>query len=256
MRTSLDGGAEPSGGRPPRRGAARGARTAAALLTGALLLGGAAACNRTTAAQGGGSPTPGHSMQAVDDASGTATATGSPSSGPRHHHRHPSAPPPSGSPTGSATGTGTGTGPGAGYGQGGGLDATAQRLAPYLERHFGTSYASVLVDDPHDQLVVYRLPNPKLDAAALALAGRTRLAFVVARYSYLRQAQVLARIAHDLGYWRGHGIVINSRGTTNGVHCAVIVTTNSGSAQQQLAFDTRYGKGVVKVVEGESIVYK
>lgn len=247
MRNSLDGGTEPSGGRPLPSGAARGARTAAALLTAALLLGGAAACTRSTGAQGGGSPTPGHSMQAVDDASGTATAPGSPSPGPRHHHRRPTGPPPSSS---------GGPGAGSGYGQGGGLDATAQRLAPYLERHFGTTYASVLVDDPHNQLVVYRLPNPRLDAAARALAGRTRLAFVAARYSFLRQNQVLARIAHDLGYWRGHGVVINSRGTTNGVHCAVIVTTNAGSAQQQQAFDARYGKGVVKVVEGDAIVYK
>ena len=255
MRTSLDGGAGPSGGRQSPGGTVRGARTTAALLTATLLLGGAAACTRSTGAQGGGSPTPGHSMQAVDDASGSATATGSPSPGTKHHHRHPSGPP-SSSGGGGAGGAGGGQGYGQGTGQGTGLDATAQRLAPYLERHFGASYASVLVDDPHDQLVVYRLPNPQLDAAARALAGRTRLAFVVARYSFLRQNQVLARIAHDLAYWRGHGVVINSRGTTNGVHCAVIVTTNTGSAQQQRAFDARYGQGVVKVVEGDAIVYK
>ncbi|MBC3841610.1 hypothetical protein GXW82_19100 [Streptacidiphilus sp. 4-A2] len=114
----------------------------------------------------------------------------------------------------------------------------------------------MLVDDPHNQLVIYRLPNPKLDAAACALAGRTRLAFVTAHYSVQRQQQVLARIGRDLGYWRSHGIVINSRGTTNGVLCAVIVTTDAAGLQQQRAFDARYGAGVVKVVEGSAIVAK
>ena len=247
MRDRLDGRPEP-GGRPLPGGAARAGRTAAALLAGALLLAGAAGCTRG-GAQAGGTPVPGHSMQAVADASRSPSPAGRPSAGPSatagHRHRHPSAPPSS-----------SGGGPGSPYGQGGGLDATAQRLTPYLERHFGTAYASVLVDDPHNQLVVYRLPDPKLDAAALALAGRTRLAFVTARFSFLRQLQVLARIAHDLGYWRSHGIVINSRGTTNGVHCAVIVTTSTGGTQQQRAFDARYGAGVVKVVEGDAIVYK
>ncbi len=45
-------------------------------------------------------------------------------------------------------------------------------------------------------------------------------------------------------------------GGTNGVHCAVIVTTNSGSAAQQLAFDGRYGAGLVEVSQGGAVLTK
>ena len=246
MRTSLDGGRALSGGRP-RSGAGlpRRAGTAAALLAAALLLTGVVGCGKHDGGAASGSAAPGQSAQTVArttraaSASALPSATGTP--GHRHQHRRPAGPPQGG---------------GSPYGQGGSLDATAQQLAPYLERHFGTAFAAVLVDDPHDQLVVYRLPDPRLDSAARALAGPTRLAFVTARYSFLRQTQLLARIGRDLGYWRSHGIVINSRGTTNGVHCAVIVTTGTGGAQQQRAFDRRYGTGLVKVVEGDLIVYK
>ncbi|QMU76435.1 hypothetical protein GXW83_12475 [Streptacidiphilus sp. PB12-B1b] len=230
----------------------RGGRLlAGAALTAALTLAGAAACARHTGGTGG--------TALVSARSGTPAAVASarpgtgPGPGPSHSAGH-----------GRSGGHGRRSGhrPGAGSSPaqtpvaGAGLDATAQRLAPYLQRNFGTAYASILVDDPHGQLVVFRLPDPRLDAAARRLAGPTRLAFVTARYSYARQHQLLARITQDLGYWRGHGVVVNSRGTTNGVHCAVIVTTDTGSAAQQRAFDARYGAGVVKVVEGGAIVSK
>jgi hypothetical protein len=272
MRTSLDGGRAPSSGRPrPGTGGVPRSRAAAALLATALLLATGAGCASQTGAVGGGQAA-GRGTQPVVTASGRASdlTSSSPSSssadsGPGPRHRHPSGPPPGGGPGGPGNpggpgGSGSGSGPSFGQGggsvQGGGLDATAQRLAPYLQRHFGAAYAAVLIDDPHDQLVIYRLPDPRLDAVARAMAGRTRVAFVTARYSFQRQLQVLARIAHDLGYWRGRGVVINSRGTTNGVHCAVIVATSTGGPQQQRAFDARYGAGVVKVVEGDAIVSK
>ena len=256
MRSTVDGGRAAK----PRAGAV--------LLTAALLLAAGTGC----AARGGGAgagpraadpgarplaaasgPASGSALAAAAPVAGSpspsAERTGAgPAAGSRRPRRHPSGPPaPGGSGGSAATGT---------QGRGEGLDATAQRLAPYLQRRFGAEFAAVLVDDPHGQLVVYRLPDPRLDAAARALAGRTRLAFVAARYSFLQQDLVLARITRDLPYWRGRGIVVNSRGTTNGVHCAVIVTTGTGSAQQQRAFDARYGAGVVKVVEGGAIVYK
>ena len=221
-------------------------RPAATALAGLALLLATTACSNSgattaapapsgavTAVTGGGSGTASGRPVPVDASSSAAPHTGT-SAGPGS--TSPSVPP---QPVGQVS-----------------LDSTAQRLAPYLEAHFASYFASVLVDDPHGQLVVFRLPDPHLDATVCAMAGRTRVVFVNAHYSYLRQHQLLARIGADRGYWRKHGIVINSMGATNGVHCAVIVTTNTGSAAQQRAFDGRYGVGLVEVSQGGAVLTK
>ncbi|TDT95912.1 hypothetical protein EDD99_7754 [Streptomyces sp. 846.5] len=130
------------------------------------------------------------------------------------------------------------------------LDPVVLRLAPYLERHFAGSYTTVVIDSPHDRLVVYRVPDPALDAAAHSVAGRTRLFFVNSHYPYGRQHELLDRIGADLGYWRRQGIRITSWTASNGVHCAVLVTTVRGTGADQRAFDARYGTGLVHVSRG------
>ncbi|MEZ0095682.1 hypothetical protein [Streptacidiphilus sp. EB129] len=127
------------------------------------------------------------------------------------------------------------------------LDPVVQRLAPYLEHHFGNTYASVLVDSPNNQLVVFRLPDPRLDAAARTIAGRVRLTFVTSRYSYLRQHQIISRIEADRSYWRQHGVTVSEVSTSNGVHCAALVGITGKATAAQRAFDARYGAGVAKV---------
>ena len=226
-------------------------RWVGAVVTLGVLLAGAAACDRNTGARAAG----GAAATDVARTAPVAAVSSVPASAGAR---------PQGTPTGSRTGgrSSTGTGrapgtPGTPTARGGsepaaqpGLDAVAGRLVPYLQRHFGAVYSALLVDDPHNQLVVYRLPDLRLDAVARSIAGRTRLTFVDARYSFDRQLQLLARITADHRYWRHHGITVNSWGATNGVHCAVIVTTSQGSAEQQLAFDARYGTGAVLVVKG------
>jgi hypothetical protein len=152
---------------------------------------------------------------------------------------------PSGS-SGPASSTG-GQHPPAGQDQ---LDPLVQRLAPYLQRHFSATYASVLVDSPNNQLVIFRLPDPRLDAAARAMAGRVHLSFVNARYSYARQHELINRILADEGYWRRHGVSITSVGTSNGVRCAVLVEISGTAAPAQRAFDARYGVGVTRLSRG------
>lgn len=130
------------------------------------------------------------------------------------------------------------------------LDPVVLRLAPYLERHFAGSYTTVVIDSPHNRLVVYRVPDPALDAAAHSVAGRTRLFFVDSHYPYGRQHELLDRIGADLGYWRRQGIRITSWTASNGVHCAVLVTTVRGTGADQRAFDARYGTGLVHISRG------
>jgi hypothetical protein len=218
-----------------------GRRAVGAALTAALLLGCATACT------GGGHGTGSQAVAAPVTHTPVAIAASVPAASPSRSWSNPPA-------------SGPGRGPRPHHPQpqpgGGSLDAVAARLVPYLQRHFGAAYAALLVDDPHDQLVVYRLPDPRLDSAAGRIAAGTRLSFVVARYSFDRQLQLLLRIAADQGYWKRHGITVNSWGATNGVHCGAIVTTTQGSAAQQQAFNARYGTGAVIVAKGGPIEYK
>ncbi len=223
----------------------RASRPAATALAGLALLLATTACSdhgATTAAPG-----PSGAVTAVTGGVGTTSGRPVPVDASSSARPHP------GSSAGAGSTSPSYSQPPAGQVS---LDSTAQRLAPYLEAHFAGYFASVLVDDPHGQLVVFRLPDPHLDATVCAMAGRTRVVFVNARYSYLRQHQLLARIGADRGYWRRHGIVVNSLGATNGVHCAVIVTTNTGSQAQQRAFDARYGAGLVEVSQGGAVLTK
>ena len=130
------------------------------------------------------------------------------------------------------------------------LDPVVRRLAPYLERHFAGSYTMVVIDSPHNRLVVYRVPDPALDTAAHSVAGRTRLFFVDSHYAYGRQHELLDRIGADLGYWRRQGIRVTSWTASNGVRCAVLVTTVRGTGADQRAFNARYGTGVVAISRG------
>ncbi|WP_370088108.1 hypothetical protein [Streptacidiphilus sp. MAP12-16] len=158
-----------------------------------------------------------------------------PTQTPSHGTTHPASPAPSASPRLSAPPAQAA------------LDPVVQRLAPYLQRHFGNSYSSVLVDSPNNQLVVYRIPDTRLDSAARAVAGPVHLSFVNSRYSYARQQQLLNRILADRGYWGRHGVTVNSVGTSNGVHCAALVDVSEHPASAQRAFDARYGAGAVRV---------
>ena len=233
-----------TGGKMMRR-STRASRPAATALAGLALLLATTACTHsgaTTAAPG-----PSGAVTAVTGGGGTSSGGPVPVDASSSAAPHPSSSARTGSPSPSVPQQPVGEVS---------LDGTAQRLAPYLEAHFAAYFAYVLVDDPHGQLVVFRLPDPHLDATVCAMAGRTRVVFVNARYSYLRQHQLLARIGADRGYWRKHGIVINSMGSTNGVHCAVIVTTDTGSEAQQRAFDGRYGAGLVEVSQGGAVLTK
>ncbi|WP_042409815.1 hypothetical protein [Streptacidiphilus carbonis] len=127
------------------------------------------------------------------------------------------------------------------------LDPVVQRLAPFLERHFADSYTTVVVDGPHNRLIVYRVPNPALDTAARSVAGHTRLSFIDSHYAYNRQHELLERIGADRGYWRRQGIKVTSWTASDGVRCAVWVTTVHSTGADQRAFDARYGTGLVEV---------
>ncbi|MFC1442781.1 hypothetical protein ABUW04_31480 [Streptacidiphilus sp. N1-10] len=130
------------------------------------------------------------------------------------------------------------------------LDPVVRRLAPYLERHFAGSYTTLVIDSPHNRLLVYRIPDAALDAAAHSVAGRTRLLFVDSRYSYGHQHELMDRIGADLGYWRRQGIRVTSWTASNGVRCAVLVSTARGTGADQRAFDARYGTGAVAISRG------
>ncbi|KOV84939.1 hypothetical protein [Nocardia sp. NRRL S-836] len=64
--------------------------------------------------------------------------------------------------------------------------AAADKVVPVLEQRFADFYAGVRVRDEVPDLVVYRKPNPHLDAEVTRLAPGARIEFRDARY-YLAQ---------------------------------------------------------------------
>jgi hypothetical protein len=130
---------------------------------------------------------------------------------------------------------------------GGALSPLAARLAPYLEHHFGDSYTGVLVDSAEGRLIVYRRPDPALDAAARGIAGSAALSFVDARFSLAQQHRLVSRIQADRGWWQRHGVNILGVSTSNGVHCAALVDIAEHPSTAQRAFDAHYGAGAARL---------
>jgi len=94
------------------------------------------------------------------------------------------------------------------------LAAAAEAIEPILRTSFPDSYVGLVLDHGHRTLIVYRRPNPALDAVARRHATAVQVVIRDAKYS-LRQMQDLAeRVMNDAGYWRGRRIVINGAGRT------------------------------------------
>jgi hypothetical protein len=92
------------------------------------------------------------------------------------------------------------------------LMAAAEVVQPLLERKFADTYAGLEMRNDVPMMVVYRKPDPSLDAEVRKIAPGVRIEFRDARYTRIEMGEYVKRVVNDTEYWRGRGISIVSAG--------------------------------------------
>lgn len=115
------------------------------------------------------------------------------------------------------------------------LTKAADVVQPLLESRFASSYAGLEVRDDVPMLVVYRRPDPALDAEVRAAAPDVRVEFRDARYPRVAMAEHVRRVMDDGDHWKGRGAEIVSAGpAVDGSGVRVGVTKAPDDLVQQL----------------------
>jgi hypothetical protein len=132
------------------------------------------------------------------------------------------------------------------------LTAAAGTVEPFLRASFGDSFAGLVLDHPGRTLIVYRLPDPDLDAAVRERVTTVRVVLRDAKQSLRQLEELAARVIDDTDYWRDHGVTVNGAGPAPD-GSGVDVMTADGSPGDQQAMDERYGTGAVRVSPGSAV---
>jgi hypothetical protein len=125
------------------------------------------------------------------------------------------------------------------------LEAAAHSIEPFLAKSFPDSFSGLELDHSHHVLLIYRRPDPRLDAA---VKGRIPQVHVVVRdgkFSLKQMKQLADQIMADKGYWRTRGINIQSVGPISDGSGVLVGTSRGAADTDKLA--RRYGAGVLTV---------
>jgi hypothetical protein len=122
----------------------------------------------------------------------------------------------------------------------------ADVLEPLLKRSFPAGFSGLAIDNARHQVIIYRRPDPALDAAVRAHApARVRVVIRDAKFSLREMDRLANQIMADSGYWRDRGVSIQSAGPkVDG--SGVAVGTARGPADAP-ALARRYGAGTLTV---------
>ncbi|NUT53701.1 MAG: hypothetical protein HOV94_41390 [Saccharothrix sp.] len=88
------------------------------------------------------------------------------------------------------------------------LSNAAHAVRPLLEVRFKNSYAGLEIRNDVPMMVIYRKPDPELDAEVRKAAPDVRIEFRDARYTQTEMAEHVKRVMDDTGYWKGRGVEI------------------------------------------------
>ncbi|MFI6096321.1 hypothetical protein ACIA8G_12240 [Lentzea sp. NPDC051213] len=91
------------------------------------------------------------------------------------------------------------------------LTAAAAAIQPLLESFTGT-FAGLELRHEVPSLVVYRKPDPRLDAEVGKAASGVRVEFRDAKYSLAEMKAAGGRVMDDREYWKGRGLTISAVG--------------------------------------------
>jgi hypothetical protein len=130
------------------------------------------------------------------------------------------------------------------------LDVAAHDVETALKAKYANWYSGLAVQEPlgpDDKtpyaLLIYRIPNPALDAAAQAAAPDTKIIFFDAKYSFVQCDALDTEVTNDHKYWAGQGLTINSWGCKNGLVTIGVTVPDKWKA----ALTARYGADRISV---------
>lgn len=115
------------------------------------------------------------------------------------------------------------------------LSRAAGAVQPMLELRFKSTYAGLEIRNDVPMMVIYRKPDPELDAEVRRAAPDVRIEFRDARYTRTEMAEHVQRVMDDTEYWKGRGVEIVSAGPdVDGSGVRVGSTNALGDFAQQL----------------------
>lgn len=88
------------------------------------------------------------------------------------------------------------------------LSRAADAVQPLLEMRFKSTYAGLEIRNDVPMMVIYRKPDPELDAEVKKAAPDVRIEFRDARYTRTEMAEHVQRVMDDTEYWKGRGVEI------------------------------------------------
>lgn len=136
------------------------------------------------------------------------------------------------------------------------LDDAVQKVKTAVSGKYAKWYSGIALQQPvgpKDQtpyaVLVYRVPNPALDAAAQAASPTTKMIFIDTKYSAVQCDAVQAKVSKDVGYWKSRGLSLNGWGCQNGLVDIGI----TDPAAWKSALDARYGADVIEVEKTDPV---
>lgn len=88
------------------------------------------------------------------------------------------------------------------------VTAAAAAVQPVLQKSFASTFAGLELRHELPMLVVYRKPDPLLDAEVSRLAPGVRVEFRDATYTMTEMEAAGARVMDDREYWKGRGLTV------------------------------------------------
>lgn len=134
------------------------------------------------------------------------------------------------------------------------LTAAANTVQPVLETTFAATFAGLELRHDVPVMVVYRKPDPRLDAEMARLAPGVRAEFRDAKYTLTEMKAAGTRVMDDLEYWKGRGAHVNAVGPeTDG--SGVRVYTHDEPRDLATLLRERYPDMAFSVRRGGEVVF-
>ncbi|MFC6023074.1 hypothetical protein ACFP2T_43850 [Plantactinospora solaniradicis] len=119
------------------------------------------------------------------------------------------------------------------------LVAAAQTVEAELRQAFPDTFSGLRLDNDENRLIVYRRPDPRLDARVRELAPSVTVDLRDAAHSLAAMLRTVDRVVADGAYWAERGITITGaapRADGSGVS----VYTRTGDDKERAALSGRY----------------
>src|SRR2546421_12631351 len=94
------------------------------------------------------------------------------------------------------------------------LDAASMKITPIMERSYPETFAGIRLDLQRHVMIVYRRPDPSLDATVRSTIPGVHMEFRDARFSLAEMKRAVDRVMTDVRYWADQGIHVHGAGPT------------------------------------------